>query len=98
MPLAETPDQAEVVGNCGSGVFFSDLLGMWSQCARASYVLVNVDMPNESGGLESARTGCGGGKCRFLAIRFRSGAHGECIWHVKCQEKVSVGLCGGVSL
>jgi hypothetical protein len=98
-PLAETPDQAEVGGvwqYCGSGVVSWGLLN--SQKLEsifnglASYFLVDVDMPNGSGGLESARTGCvGGGKCRFSAIRFRSGAHGECIWHVKCQHKVSGG-------
>jgi hypothetical protein len=55
-------------------------------------------MPMDLGDGNQLETGCGGGKCRFLAIRFRSGAHGECIWHVKCQDKISVGLCGGVSL
>jgi hypothetical protein len=36
-------------------------------------------------------TDCGGGQCRFLAILFRSGAHGECIWHANIQDRVSGG-------
>jgi hypothetical protein len=44
----------------------------------------------------SLNCGCGGGECRFSAIRFRTAAHGECIWHVKGQHKVNVDLCGGI--
>jgi hypothetical protein len=52
--------------------------------------LVDVDMQMDLGDGNQLENGCGGGgQCRFLAIRFRSGAHGECIWHVKCQHKVS---------
>jgi hypothetical protein len=45
-----------------------------------------------SGGWESAWTGCTGGWCRFSAIRLRTAAHSECIWHANSQHKANVGL------
>jgi hypothetical protein len=50
--------------NCGSGVFFSELLGMWSrfQCGLASYVLVDVYLQMDLGGGNQQETGCGGGQ------------------------------------
>ena len=57
----------------------------------ASDVPVDVDMPMDLGDGNELETDCGGGRCRFSAILFRSGAHGECIWHVKCQHEVSDG-------
>ena len=57
----------------------------------ASDVPVDEDMPMNLGHGNQLEADCGGGRCRFLAIRVRSGAHGECIWHVKCQHEVSDG-------
>jgi hypothetical protein len=48
-------------------------------------------MPMVLGDGNQLETDCGGGQCRFLTTLFRSGAHGECIWHVKCQHEVSDG-------
>ena len=57
----------------------------------ASYFVVDIDMQMDLGDGNQLETESGGGRCRFLAIRVRSGAHGECIWHVKCQHEVSDG-------
>ena len=57
----------------------------------ASYFVVDVDMPMDLGDGNELETDCGGGRCRFSAIRFRGGAHGKCIWHVKCHDQVSDG-------
>jgi hypothetical protein len=58
----------------------------------ASYFMVDVDMPMDLGDGNQLETGCGGGQCPLSAIRFRTAAHAECIWHVKGQHKVHVGL------
>ena len=57
----------------------------------ASDVPVDVDMPMNLGHGNQLEADCGGGRCRFLAIRVRSGAHGECICHANIQHKVSGG-------
>ena len=48
-------------------------------------------MPMDLGDGNELETDCGGGRCRFLAIMFRGGAHGECIWHANTQDRVSGG-------
>jgi hypothetical protein len=52
---------------------------------------VDVHMPMVLGDENQLETDCGGDQCRFSAIRFRSGDHAECIWHVKCHDQVSGG-------
>ena len=57
----------------------------------ASYFVVDVDMPMDLGDGNELETDCGGGRCRFSAIRFRGGAHGKAYGMCKCHDQVSDG-------
>ena len=60
--------------NCSAGMLFNDLLARTVEPILdrlASYFVVEVDMQMDLGDWNHLiETGCGGGQCRFSAIRF----------------------------